>query len=113
MVARANKARLRHLLQDLFAEAGGSIFTRRVNLHLEPQVLERFLEKLPWPPSVFGEQRVVDVKEVDGLKLVLDDGSWVLFRVSGTEPIVRLYAEAKDGLQLNGLVAAGKDFIYS
>jgi alpha-D-glucose phosphate-specific phosphoglucomutase len=113
MVARANKARLRHLLQDLFLEVGASIVTRRVNLHLEPQVLERFLEKLRWPPLVFGEKKVVDAKELDGMKLLLDDGSWVLFRISGTEPVVRLYAEAGDDIQLNDLVAAGKDFIYS
>jgi alpha-D-glucose phosphate-specific phosphoglucomutase len=113
MVARANKARLRHLLQDLFLEVGASIVTRRVNLRLEPQVLERFLDKLRWPPLVFGEKKVVDAKELDGMKLLLDDGSWVLFRIPGTEPVVRLYAEARDDIQLNDLVAAGKDFIYS
>jgi len=113
MVARANKARLRHLLRDLFVEVGASILPRRVNLKLEPPVLERFLEKLHWPPPVFGEQKVVDAKELDGMKLLLDDGSWVLFRVSGTEPIVRLYVEARRNSQLNNLVAAAKDFIYS
>ena len=94
-------------------EVGASVVTRRVNLHLEPQVLERFLEKLRWPPLVFGEKKVVDAKELDGMKLLLDDGSWVLFRISGTEPVVRLYAEARDDIQLNDLVAAGKDLIYS
>jgi phosphoglucomutase len=113
MVARANKARLRHLLQDLFLEVGASILPRRINLKLEPPVLGRFREKLHWPPPFFGEQKVVDAKEVDGMKLLLDDGSWVLFRVSGTEPVVRLYVEARHDSQLNDLVAAGKDFIYS
>jgi phosphoglucomutase len=113
MVARANKPRLRHLLQDLFLEVGTSVLPRRINLKLEPPVLGRFLQKLQWPPPVFGEQKVVDAKEVDGMKLLLDDGSWVLFRVSGTEPIVRLYVEARRDAQLNNLVAAGKDFIYA
>jgi len=113
MVTRANKARLRYLLQDLFSEVGACILTRRVNLHLEQQILERFLDKLRWPPPVFGEQKVVDAKELDGMKLLLDDGSWVLFRVSGTEPVVRLYVEARDDSQLNHLVAAAKHFIYS
>jgi phosphoglucomutase len=113
MVARANKARLRHLLQDLFAEVGSTVLSRRVNFHLEPQVLDRVLEKLRWPPNVFAEQEVADVKDFDGMKLIFDDGSWVLFRVSGTEPVVRLYVEAKEDSQLNDLLAAGKDFIYS
>jgi len=113
MVARANKARLRHLLQDLFLEVGGPIFTRRVNFHLEPQVLDRLREKLRYPPFTLGEQKVAEIKELDGMKLMFDDGSWVLFRVSGTEPVARLYVEARDEYQMERLLAAGKDLIYS
>jgi len=113
MVARANKARLRHLLQDLFLEVGGPIFTRRVNFHLEPQVLDGLREKLRYPPFTLGEQNVAEIKELDGMKLMFDDGSWVLFRVSGTEPVARLYVEARDEYQMERLLAAGKDLIYS
>ena len=38
--------------------------------------------------------RVVDVRDLDGVKLLLEDGSWLMVRVSGTEPLVRVYAEA-------------------
>ena len=113
MVARSNKARLRHLLQDLFQEVGGPILTRRVNFHLQPPELERLAKKLRYPPFTLGDQKVVDSKQIDGLKLLFDDGSWVLFRVSGTEPVARLYVEARDDSQMGSLLAAGRDYIYS
>ena len=113
MVACSNKARVRHLLHDLFAEVGGPIFTRRVNLHLEPLAMERLQEKLRYPPFTLAEQKVVEAKELDGLKLLFGDGSWVLFRASGTEPVARLYVEARDDYQMNRLLAAGKEFVYS
>jgi phosphomannomutase len=44
------------------------------------------------PPDQFGGRRVSAVETLDGLKLRFDDG-WLLFRASGTEPILRLYCE--------------------
>jgi phosphomannomutase len=44
----------------------------------------------------------------DGLKLVLEDGSWVCYRVSGTEPVVRAYTEARSREDLAKLSAAAK-----
>jgi phosphomannomutase len=113
MIARSNKARLRHLLQDLFQEVGGPILTRRVNFLLQPSELDRLAKKLRYPPFTLGDQRVVDIKQIDGLKLLFDDGSWVLFRLSGTEPVARLYVEARDDSQMTSLLAAGRDYIYS
>jgi len=113
MVARANKPRVRHLLRDLFAEVGGPIYTRRVNCQLEPASMDRLKEKLRYPPFTLGEQKVVEVNELDGVKLMFGDESWVLFRASGTEPVARLYVEARDDVQMNRLLAAGMDFIYS
>jgi phosphomannomutase len=42
----------------------------------------------------FAGHRVVHTDRTDGLKLILDDDTWLLMRLSGTEPIVRVYAEA-------------------
>ncbi len=49
----------------------------------------------------------------DGLKLVLDDGSWVCYRLSGTEPVVRVYSEARSADDLKKLAPAAKDWIFS
>jgi len=43
--------------------------------------------------------------------LLLDDGSWMLFRKSGTEPVVRLYGEAANEARLAEVMAAGRKFI--
>jgi phosphoglucomutase len=42
----------------------------------------------------FGGRRVARTDRTDGLKLIFDDGSWVLMRPSGTEPVVRVYTES-------------------
>jgi phosphopentomutase len=51
----------------------------------------------------FRKLRVVEERNLDGLKLVLSDGSWVMFRPSGTEPVTRIYCESKDPQQLDVL----------
>ncbi|MCM8814132.1 MAG: phosphoglucomutase/phosphomannomutase family protein [Candidatus Omnitrophica bacterium] len=48
---------------------------------------------IPRPPRILNK-RVVAVSSYDGTKFVLDDGSWLIIRASGTEPIVRIYAES-------------------
>jgi phosphomannomutase len=55
----------------------------------------------------FRKLKISEERTLDGLKLVLDDGSWVMFRPSGTEPITRLYCESKDPQQLEALVQLG------
>jgi len=51
----------------------------------------------------FRKLRVAEERNLDGLKLVLSDGSWVMFRPSGTEPVTRIYCESKDPQQLDAL----------
>ena len=47
-----------------------------------------------------------------GLKLVLADGSWVLYRLSGTEPVVRVYSEARSEADLEKLSAAAREWVF-
>ncbi|HEV2137971.1 MAG TPA: hypothetical protein VGR53_03955, partial [Nitrososphaerales archaeon] len=61
----------------------------------------------------FKKLKISEERTLDGLKLVLDDGSWVMFRPSGTEPITRLYCESKDPQQLEALVQLGVQCIES
>ncbi len=55
----------------------------------------KFTTKLGTNPTEFAGRKVSQIVRTDGLKLVLDDGSWVCYRVSGTEPVVRVYTEAR------------------
>jgi phosphomannomutase len=54
------------------------------------------------PPGEINGRKVVKTVSIDGIKLILDNGSWVLMRPSGTEPLLRIYAEAatKKGAQM-------------
>ncbi|MGC2327135.1 MAG: phosphoglucomutase/phosphomannomutase family protein, partial [Candidatus Sulfotelmatobacter sp.] len=84
----------------------GSYYPRRENFRLTPEVKAKFTEKLGSDPIQFSGRKVLSVVRIDGLKLVLDDGSWVCYRLSGTEPVVRVYSEARSEPDLEKLSAA-------
>jgi len=90
----------------------GSYFPRRDNFRLTPVVKEKFTEKLKADPREFYEHPVSQVVRTDGLKLVFADGSWVCYRLSGTEPVVRVYSEARSEKGLESLSAAAKHWIF-
>ncbi len=92
MVARTGKS-LKVLLQELFARVGES-HPLREDVPLTGEQQNRLRAVLASPPTTIAGIRVERVSTIDGLKLYLHGGSWLLVRVSGTEPVVRLYAEA-------------------
>jgi phosphoglucomutase len=110
MVARRG-ASLGKQLSDLFAKVG-SFYPLRENFRLTPAVKQKFTEKLRLDPSEFHGIKVAKVVRIDGLKLVLADGSWVCYRLSGTEPVVRVYSEARSREGLAELSAAAKAWIF-
>ena len=107
LVAAHGGARLRTLLQELYAEVG-TFLTKRVSYRLEPSAVEALQERLEQPPGNVAGLAIIEVKRLDGVKLVLEDGSWLLFRFSGTEPVVWLYAEAASPEDLDRLITAGE-----
>jgi phosphoglucomutase len=110
MVARRGKS-LGEQLKRLYAEVG-SFYPLRQNFRLTPEVKAKFTEKLRIDPQNFFGQRVSEVVRTDGLKLVLANGSWVCYRLSGTEPAVRVYSEAASEQELKKLSAAAKQWIF-
>jgi phosphomannomutase len=59
------------------------------------------------PPDRIGEKKVVDVNAEDGVKMILENDDWLMVRASGTEPLVRVYAEAKSCEQVKQLLTIG------
>jgi alpha-D-glucose phosphate-specific phosphoglucomutase len=110
MVARRGKS-LGRQLQELFAKVG-SCYPKRENFRLTPEVKAKFTEKLEQTPRDFFGRKVQEVVRTDGLKLVCHDGSWVCYRLSGTEPVVRVYSEAGSREELDKLSAAAKQWIF-
>ena len=79
-----------------------------VNLHLSlPQVDRLFHRLKTWRPARVANLAVTGFKTLDGLKVLFEDDGWLLFRRSGTEPIVRVYAESLRRDRLAALIAAG------
>ena len=109
MVATRGKS-LGEQLKELFAKVG-SFYPVRENFHLTPEVKAAFTEKMKADPTELGGRKVTQVVRTDGLKLILDDGSWVCYRLSGTEPVVRAYTEARYEQDMEALKAAAEKFV--
>jgi phosphomannomutase len=60
--------------------------------------------------SILGKE-VVETKDYDGIKLICADKSWLMFRASGTEPIIRIYAENKSLAKTKNMIEFGKKII--
>lgn len=109
MVGREGKT-IRQLLENLYSQVG-CYLTKRDNLKLSAELAAAYSNKLNSIPSEIAGSKVSEVVALDGTKLILSDGSWVLFRKSGTEPVVRLYGEAPNPKRLEEIMTAGRKFI--
>jgi phosphoglucomutase len=109
MVASRGKS-LKNQLNELFSKVG-AVYNRRLNVKLDPAISERVKQKIASDVREFHGRRVVEENRVDGLKLLFDDGSWVLMRPSGTEPVVRFYAESTSKEDLEKLLEYGRQWI--
>jgi alpha-D-glucose phosphate-specific phosphoglucomutase len=110
MVARRGKT-LTQQLHELFVKVG-SFYPQRENFRLTADVKAKFTEKLGQNPRDFFGRKVKEVVRTDGLKLICESGSWVCYRLSGTEPVVRVYSEAASNEELMKLSAAAKQWIF-
>lgn len=99
------------LIKEIFNEVG-SLYSDRKNFLITKEIRERFKDKLKNIPNNFAGLKVIDKKEIDGVKIYLEKDSWLLFRESGTEPVIRIYAEAENKETLNKLMESGKNFIF-
>jgi len=89
----------------------GPFFSDRLDLPISDEEKKLLAEKRKNPPAKFGSRKVESVNRLDGLKLLLEGGAWVLLRESGTEPIARFYAEARSRKDVDELLRDGKAFL--
>jgi alpha-D-glucose phosphate-specific phosphoglucomutase len=111
MVATRGKS-LGVQLKELFGKVG-SFYPVRENFRLTPELKAAFTEKMKADPAELSGRKVSSVVRTDGLKLILEDGSWVCYRLSGTEPVVRAYTEARSEQDSEALKAAAEKFVLS
>ena len=90
----ARGASLKEQIQQLFKKIGREFWPIRENLHLSDEQKANAVKKVAVDASTLLGRKVVSVDRTDGAKFAFDDGSWMLLRLSGTEPLLRLYVEA-------------------
>ncbi len=84
------------LIEKIHSEFG-AFYYDRIDLHIEsPSLGKDFVKRVEVnPPKDVNGQKVKEIQTLDGTKLIFEDDSWLLFRGSGTEPLLRIYSEAK------------------
>jgi len=94
-MAKSGKS-LEDLIQEVYAMVGEFKFERN-DLHISEDLKQSIIEQCKNGTfKAFGEYEVVSTSTIDGWKYYFDDSSWLMIRPSGTEPVLRTYAEGKD-----------------
>ena len=109
----ARRATLDEQLRDLFRRVGREFWPLRANLHLPDDVKRRAIERLRGDFPTFLGRRVVCTDRTDGTKLVFDDGAWILMRLSGTEPLLRIYTEAATLADSRQIAEQAREWIFA
>lgn len=105
MMVYRNKNILK-ILNETEKQFGKYYYVRR-DFHLDKHIQPK---KEDLPKELLGK-KVVEIKDFDGIKLICEDESWLMFRGSGTEPIMRTYAEAKSPIQARKLLVKAEEII--
>ncbi len=107
----SEKKSLKEILKGIYREVG-YVTTGRDNIRLTESAKARLIKRLKSdPPEAFGAFEVTGINAADGFKFLLKGGSWLMIRLSGTEPLVRCYTEADSAAKLKALRKAGAKFI--
>jgi len=105
----ANHTTLYEMVENLLEEVGPVVY-ERVDLRLSHPVskaaMSQFLNEQV--PTAIGGERIIEVSNLDGVKYILADDSWLLIRPSGTEPVLRVYAEGRNSQMVKELLAYGE-----
>jgi len=117
MLAR-KKRKLSNILREMEEEFGKS-FYKRVDFELagtrwegldKREFVQEFYKRVP---KKLLDIPVKEIKTYDGIEYILEDDSWLLFRPSGTEPVLRVYAETDEPGKTEKLLAIGKEILYN
>jgi phosphomannomutase len=108
MVA-ASGASLDELVSDLLNDVGPAFYERKDMRLSHPVAKDKMVQRLlDEAPQRIGDEKVEDVMTTDGVKYIMADDSWLLIRPSGTEPVLRVYAEGRSPEMVTALLAYGE-----
>jgi phosphomannomutase len=109
MVAFRQKPLFR-LIEDLFRKTGPR-YSRREDHLLNAEQMDELRGRMESPPDTLAGKKVVELHRKDGIYLGFQDGAWLLLRLSGTEPVARCYAEARNLRDVGRLMDAARSLI--
>lgn len=110
-VRAVRKKSFRDILKNLRQQVG-PYYSDRVNLHLADEVMQAVRRRMEtFTPNTIGPLAVKKIVRLDGYKFIFEDDSWLGVRLSGTEPVVRLYLEASSPKKLKQLRDIGTHLI--
>jgi phosphomannomutase len=113
MIACEHKP-LTDLVDDLLAEVGPAIY-ERVDLRLSRPIAKNEMTEMltKQAPREIAGHLVQEINQRDGVKYIMSDDSWLLIRPSGTEPVLRVYAEGRSPEMINDLIGFGRKIAES
>jgi phosphoglucomutase len=97
-------------LNELYQRVG-KLESGRIGVRLTPEIQAILPDKLKQEPGSLGDRQIDKINRMDGVKFIFTDGSWLLMRPSGTEPVVRIYAEAETTNALEVLLEQGRKYL--
>ncbi|WP_448336115.1 phosphoglucomutase/phosphomannomutase family protein [Bellilinea sp.] len=102
------------LVDDLLAEVGPAFYERRDLRLKHPVAKDKMTARLQnEAPAQIGGEKIIEISTRDGVKYILSDDSWLLIRPSGTEPVLRVYAEGRSMDMVKELLRYGEEVAAS
>jgi len=113
-IVSASGVTLYELVEDLLKKVGPA-FYERTDLRLKHPVAKEKMtaELINNAPAKIGGESVMEVTSLDGVKYIMADDSWLLIRPSGTEPVLRVYAEGRTKEMVKALLDFGGEIAAS
>lgn len=112
MMAYRNKP-LPEILKGIEKEYD-SFHYRRMDIRYPDKLKQKLMDTLKSnPPDKVLNKKVAEIKTLDGVKFILEDKSWLLLRLSGTEPILRIYSEGATDKMALEILEVGKRIAFS
>lgn len=106
----ARGASLTEQLSELF-KRDGKLESGRIGVKLTTEVAAKLKEKLAQEPTEIAGRQIENIDRTDGVKFLFANNAWMLMRPSGTEPLVRIYAESEDKRDLEELIEQGRKYL--
>jgi len=105
----SNGASLNELVTDLLNKVGPAVYQRNDIRLNHPVAKDRMIKILvDQAPQQIADANLEKITTIDGVKYIFSDDSWLLIRPSGTEPVLRVYAEGRDQNMVQALIGFGK-----